>query len=233
MACDPRGHGLSPGNPADCSIETYGADVAQMLADLDLPPAILVGHSMGCRVVLQCYRVAPDRVAGIVLVDGSRVGLGDRDVAERGMAEDLRSDRYDHFIRNFFEEMFVASSDPAVKSAIVERALELPSDVGRALLTRMVGWDAAEMESALAAVRVPMMVVQSTALSLDQGRVTLSLEESSPWLDLVQARVPDARIEILTGVGHFPQIEAADELNLLIADFASSQQGGDPKRLES
>ena len=169
----------------------------------------------------------------IVLVDGSRVGLGDRDVAERGMAEDLRSDGYDHFIRNFFEEMFVASSDPAVKSAIVERALELPSDVGRALLTRMVGWDAAEMESALAAVGVPMMVVQSTALSLDQGRVTLSLEESSPWLDLVQARVPDARIEILTGVGHFPQIEAADELNLLIADFASSQQGGDPKRLKS
>jgi pimeloyl-ACP methyl ester carboxylesterase len=34
--------------------------------------------------------------------------------------------------------------------------------------------------------------------------------------------VPGARIEVLAGVGHFAQIEAADEVNRLIADFTES-----------
>jgi len=70
IACDLRGHGATPGQPAECSIETYGADVAELLRALDLSKAVLVGHSMGCRVVLQAARDAPGRVAGIVLVVG-------------------------------------------------------------------------------------------------------------------------------------------------------------------
>ena len=34
VACDLRGHGATPGDPADCSIEIYGADVAALLAAL-------------------------------------------------------------------------------------------------------------------------------------------------------------------------------------------------------
>ena len=89
VACDLRGHGATPGLPADCSIETYGSDVALMLEELDLSAVVLVGHSMGCRVVLEAYRKAPERVAGIVLLDGSAVGAGDPLSAERAMAQQL------------------------------------------------------------------------------------------------------------------------------------------------
>ena len=219
VACDLRGHGATPGGPADCSIEQYGADVAGMLAALDLTSAVLVGHSMGCRVVLQCSRTVPARVAGIVLVDGSRVGVGDPAAAEVAMAEQLRADGYLDFTRNFFEAMFVDASDPVVKAAIVERALELAADVGRALLTRLVAWDAREMEQALDAVHVPMLVVQSTTLNAERRRVPLRAEQSSPWLELVRQHVPRAHIEILPGLGHFPQIEAPDLVSALIADF--------------
>ena len=51
IAVDLRGHGASPGSPDECSIERYGADVAEVMHDLDLTAAVLVGHSMGCRVV--------------------------------------------------------------------------------------------------------------------------------------------------------------------------------------
>src|SRR5277367_6423709 len=53
IAVDLRGHGASPGTAAECSIERCGADVAELMHVLDLAPAVLVGHSMGCRVVVE------------------------------------------------------------------------------------------------------------------------------------------------------------------------------------
>src|SRR3954469_4279522 len=82
VACDLRGHGLTPGRPHECSIEHYGGDVAALLSLLNLEKSVLIGHSMGCRVVLEAARLAPERVAGLVLIDGSRSGTGDPDAAE-------------------------------------------------------------------------------------------------------------------------------------------------------
>src|SRR5579885_2846828 len=53
VAVDLRGHGRSPGPAVACSIERYGADVAELMRALSLPPAVLVGHSLGCRVVTE------------------------------------------------------------------------------------------------------------------------------------------------------------------------------------
>ena len=61
VAVDLRGHGDSPGSADLCSIERYGADVAEVMRALDLPRAVLVGHSMGCRVVIEAALQAPDR----------------------------------------------------------------------------------------------------------------------------------------------------------------------------
>ena len=64
VAVDLRGHGASPGTVAECSIERYGADVAEVMQALSLPPAVLVGHSMGCRVVVEAALQAPSHTAG-------------------------------------------------------------------------------------------------------------------------------------------------------------------------
>jgi len=60
ITLDLRGHGESFGAAAECSIERYGADVAEVLRALRLPPAILVGHSMGCRVETEVALQAPN-----------------------------------------------------------------------------------------------------------------------------------------------------------------------------
>ncbi len=214
------GHGSTPGLPADCTIEAYGAGLARALTELELPPAILVGHSMGCRVVLQANRFAPDAVAGLVLVDGSRIAQGDPPAARRAMADRLAGDGYRIFVREFFESMFFPASDPVVVTAICDRAMRLPAAVGRALMTDLAGWDAGEVEAALDAIAVPLLAIQSTTMDTTLKRVPLAPGQSSPWTDLIRAHVPGATVAILTGPGHFPQIELADEVTALIAGFA-------------
>lgn len=202
---DLRGHGRTHARPEDCSIETYGSDIAALLEGKDLRGAALVGHSMGCRVVLQAYLNAPERVAALVLVDGSFLGAGDP----------LLIENYSNFAQTMFAGMFLSPSQ--LGTAIVERALRLPATVGAALFPRMVRWDAANMERALAAVKVPMLVIQSTYLNAERKRVALKAGETTPWLDLVRRNAPHAQIEIVPGVGHFPQLEAPEAVNELLS----------------
>ena len=65
------------------------------------------------------------------------------------------------------------------------------------------------------------MIVQSTTMNAERIRVSLSQNQSSPWLDLVKSRAPGARIEIVSGVGHFPQVEAPAKVNALLENFAA------------
>lgn len=222
VACDLRGHGETPGRPEDCSIETYGSDVAALLTALELPRAVLVGHSMGCRVVLQAALNAPDRVAGLVLIDGSRMGSGDPATAEASAAQAVAAAGYARFAQGLFDGMFLPNSDPALRRQVVARAQALPEAVGSALFARFVAWDARDMERALVQARQPLLVIQSTSINSERVRVPLAPGDSTPWFDLVRAKCPRARIEIVTGVGHFPQIEAAARVNALIEDFVSA-----------
>jgi pimeloyl-ACP methyl ester carboxylesterase len=203
IAPDLRGHGQNSAN--DCSIESFGSDIAGLLEERELRGAVLAGHSMGCRVVLEAYARAPDRVSALALVDGSWLGA----------AHPARIEDFPSFARNLFNGMFLAPS--AMGDAIISRAERLPEAVGAALFPRMVRWDAERMMAALAAVDVPMLVVQSTYLNAERKRVAMKPGETTPWLDLVRAKAPRARIEIVPGVGHFPQLEAPEQVNRLLA----------------
>jgi len=215
FAPDLRGHGANPAPADQCSIETFGADVATLLRQHDLRDAVLVGHSMGCRVVLQAYLNEPQRVGALALVDGSWLGSGDPVAAEQRARESLAGVSFEKFAQGMFDAMFLASSPLA--TAVVERAKRLPAEVGLSLFPRMVGWDAANTEKSLPKVKVPLLVIQSTYLNPQRKRVSLQPGETTPWLDLVRRSVPQARIEIISGVGHFPQLEAPLQVNKLLS----------------
>jgi len=217
VACDLRGHGLTPGRPHECSIEHYGGDVIALINNLELPPAVLVGHSMGCRVVLEANRLAPERVAGLVLIDGSRTGSGDPDKAEAAARAAVEKAGYPAFAENLFRQMFFQPS--ALAEAVVVRALRQSAQFGPSLWPAMARWDAATMDAALAAVQAPVLVIQTTTRNAELKRAMLKAGESSPYLDLLRKALKDVRIEVMPGFGHFPQLEAAATVNRLIAGF--------------
>lgn len=68
LQVDMRNHGLSPRSPQ----MTY-ADMAQDLLDTldehNIEKAILIGHSMGGKAVMALTAIAPERIAGVVVID--------------------------------------------------------------------------------------------------------------------------------------------------------------------
>jgi pimeloyl-ACP methyl ester carboxylesterase len=179
---------------------------------------------MGCRVVLEAARLAPGRVAGLVLIDGSRLASGgDPDAAERAAKTAIAKSGYEAFADNLFRQMFFSPSPLA--EAIVARALRQLAAIGPELWPRMARWDAAQMDAALAAVVAPMLVIQSTTRDpVLLKRSPLKRGESSPWLDLLKQKLKDVTIEIVPGVGHFTQLEAAPEVTRLIASFSAAHR---------
>lgn len=212
VACDLRGHGKSTvAEPNSCSIESFAADVVALLRALDLPPAVLVGHSMGCRVVLEANLQAPERVVALVLNDGSRMGQGDPEEAERKARADMAA-AYESVAGNLFTGMFIETSDPQLRDRLVRRALAVPQAVGMAFFPRMMKWDASRSAEALAQVRVPMLVLQSTIVDARRVRVSLQPGDDNYWFAAVREHAPAARIQIVPGVGHFTMLEAPDEV---------------------
>ena len=226
VSLDLRGHGQSLGYESEFDIGTFAADLAALIAELELPPVLLTGHSMGCRVVLECARIAPDAVAGLVLIDGSRLASGNADGARRETRTAMEESGYDAFFQRLFGQMFTAASDAKTRDAIIARARRLPRAVGFELVPQMIAWDSEVAERALTSANMPMTVLQSTRLDENRNRVPLQPGETTPWLELVKELAPHAQIEIVAGVGHFSMMEAPEDVNRHMEAILEKLAGG-------
>jgi pimeloyl-ACP methyl ester carboxylesterase len=47
----------------------------------------------------------------------------------------------------------------------------------------------------------------------------MKVGERSPYVDLLRSTLANCRVEVLPGLGHFPQLEAPERVNGLIAEF--------------
>ncbi len=70
---DYRGHGGSdpPAHLSRISIGDFCRDLKAVLDGLGIEKAVLLGHSMGVQVILEFYRMRPERVAALVPVCGT------------------------------------------------------------------------------------------------------------------------------------------------------------------
>jgi pimeloyl-ACP methyl ester carboxylesterase len=218
IAVDLRGHGASPGSAAECSIERYGADVAEIMRALSLPQAVLVGHSMGCRVVIEAGLQAPAHTAGVVLVDGSQFAPAMEAALKARFAT---PDGYTTMVQGLFTDMFTPKSDPAVVAAAAERAGRLPRAIGEKMMTDLQRYDVTRLTGSLASLRVPVLAVQATYTNEKRERRTMREGQATPYLDMLRATVPSVRVEIVPDTGHFPQLDEAARTNALIERFVA------------
>ena len=70
IAPDLRGRGRSCGLPGPYGMARHAADLEAVIQALELPRALLVGHSMGGFVAVVAAHLYPDRFSELLLIDG-------------------------------------------------------------------------------------------------------------------------------------------------------------------
>jgi 3-oxoadipate enol-lactonase len=208
ISVDLRGHGDNPPADGPFTIDDLATDVVGLCAGLALPPACLVGCSMGGMVAQGVALQAPQRVAGLILADtnhtigeaGAAVMNARADEAMRGLERSLDGD-----INRWFSEPF-RGRDPETVARV--RDWVLANDPR----TVAYGWRAIAglaYERRLGAVTAPVLVT------------TGSLDPASPpdAARRTAAAFPNARYEELAGCGHFSPLERPDLFAALVTRF--------------
>ena len=219
-ALDLPGHGGSA-MPATVSIAAMAEAVNVVKDQIGARRAILIGHSMGCRVIMEAFQRSPINTVGLVFVDGSFVGGGDPDAAIKKAKEAVDRVGIDAFTQRLFNDMFLEGSDVKLRERLVARALSVNAGFREELFFDLVRWDQYNTKDVLKRITVPTLVLQSTFFDADLKRAPIRAGMTTPWMDLVGSLVQKSEAKIIPGAGHFAMIEAGPAVNDAIQSFAT------------
>lgn len=204
-ALDLPGHGASSKDIGDGSLETLTGIVLGFLDALDIGRAHLVAHSMGGAIALAIATAHPERVASLALL--APCGLGDTvniDFIEGLITSERRKD-----LKPVLQLLF---ADPSlVTREMVEEMLKFKridgvTDALRGLAKAFFpgGKQSAQFRDQLADLAQPILAIWGA-----QDRI----------VDPGDAKglPPAVDTHVLDATGHMPQMEAAQEVNRLLA----------------
>jgi pimeloyl-ACP methyl ester carboxylesterase len=184
-------------------------DAAGVIAALGLDRYVLVGHSMGGKVAQLLASRRPAGLDGLVLVAPSPpTPLGLPLEVREGMVEAYAS-----------RESIVTTVEHVLAgSALDEDDLEtVIADSLRGSRAAKAAWPLASSQEdigdAVASIAVPTLVISG-----EHDRVDLPAVLQRELLP----RIPQARLHLLTGVGHLSPLEAPDEIAALLGAFVHS-----------
>jgi pimeloyl-ACP methyl ester carboxylesterase len=232
LAPDLLGHGESAKPRGDYSLGAYASAVRDTMVALGLERATIVGHSLGGGIAMQFAYQFPERCERLVLVSSG--GLG-REVHPLLRAATL------------------PGSELVLPLLTHGRVLLAGEAIGRALgfLRLQAGTDLAEIArgfGSLGDAEARSAFIESMRAVLDPGgqRVSaldrLYLAESLPSLIIwgeadpvipvahgraAHRAMPGSRLELLDGVGHFPQLERPFEFARLLTEFVATTEAAE------
>ena len=197
---DLAGHGDSGLDRTVWTMQAFGEDVSAVVTALDLRDIVLVGHSMGGKVIVEAARQLGDRVIGVVGVDTyHRGGRETPREQQEEVFEQLAEDQAG-FISDFVDRTFVEQSDPAIKEWV-------KADMAAAPYASAVGARKAsgsyDATPAIASLDVPFVLINSDFLPTDIAY----LEANAKLFHYLE----------ISGVGHFLMMEDPETFNALLA----------------
>jgi pyruvate dehydrogenase E2 component (dihydrolipoamide acetyltransferase) len=216
VAVDLPGHGGSDKpspESTDYSLPGLSAKLGELLEKMDLSPVVLVGHSLGGATALQLALERPKLVRGLALIDSAALGseisgelldrvesAPSRDEA-RQLLELFFEDRR-FVLERGIDDMYAARSAPGADEAVKAIAASALSRRGQNLV----------LVDRLGELEVPVLIVWG------------ELDRVIPANHAVAAAtaMPTAWLEIMEGVGHVPQVEAAPALAAIVNRWLAS-----------
>jgi len=161
----------------------------------------LAGHSMGARVALEVYRLAPGRVKKLALLDTGVQGVQEGEAEKRHVLIELgRTEGFDALLEKWLLPMVAPSfqQDQALMSRLRNmcrsKGLEVFEAQVKALLNRPC------LDGFLETIEVPTLVATGT---LDLWSPPAQHREMA-------ARIQDAKLVIFEGAGHMAPAETPE-----------------------
>ncbi len=210
IAPDLPGHAFTAPLPRDqMTLPGISGAIRDLLATLDVRPAVIVGHSAGAAIAIRLCLDRAARPAVIVSLNGALHGFGG--VAGRLFQPLARLMASAPFVPDLFARR---ARDPAVLSRLVERTGSRPPDESVALYARlaadpdhvgaalamMAGWDLPSLEADFAKLDTPILLVAG-------GRDGMVPSDQA---FTVARRMPRATVRLFRALGHLAHEEAPD-----------------------
>jgi len=204
-ALDLPGHGESSKDVGDGSLDTLAAAVLGFMDAVGLDAVHLAGHSMGGAVSLAVAKAAPARVRSLTLIAGAALG---------------------EEINGAYIDGFVAAKDRRALRPVLTQLFADGELVTRQLVDDMLKFKRLEgVDTVLSTLGARLFQAgrQATVLrdvAAGGARPVLVIwGEDDRVIPAAHAQVPGALVEVLPGYGHMVQMEAANDVNRLIARF--------------
>lgn len=198
FALTQRGHGDSSRPEAGYLFRDFAADVAAFMDALDLPSAVIVGHSMGSGITRRFALDYPERARGLVLAASFAsfaTNPGAQQLWEEGVSE--MEDPVDpDFVREFQVSTISQPVPEAFLETIVRESLKMPARVWKA----SVAGSLQEDFKGPGRIEVPTLLIWGDH------------DEMVPHSDQIEqtAEIPDSRLVVFEGTGHAVHWEQPD-----------------------
>ncbi len=230
IAPDLPGHGESNKPRSDYSLGAFAVLLRDLLDELGVTSATIVGHSLGGGVAMQFLYQHPDYAQRLILIGSG--GLG----PDVGLTLRLLSAPGAELIMPIIAPRQVLAAGERVWSWLRRAGIEAPrgEEIWRSYSTFS---DAPTRQAFLRTLRSVVDYRGQAVSALNRLNTKTELPIMAIWGDrdaiipvkhayAAQDARPDIRLEVLAGVGHFPQVERPTEVVELIEDFIATDIAG-------
>ncbi|WP_405792156.1 alpha/beta fold hydrolase [Streptomyces sp. NBC_01506] len=214
IAPDLRGYGEATVLPGKTTLTTFAWDIAALLDRLGVDRVVLGGLSMGGQIVLEFYRLFPERVRALVLADTfAAAETQPGKVARNAMADRLLREGMGPYADEVLTKMVAphnVEALPAVAGHVRDMMRGAPPEGAAAALRGRA--ERPDYVGMLPRVAVPTLVVVG------------SEDEYTPVADarVMSDGIPDATLAVIEGAGHLPNLERRAEFDAALGAFLGS-----------
>lgn len=222
---DNRGIGGSDAPPGPYSVAEMAADLMAVLDEIGADRCDLLGASLGGMIALDAALDHPQRFGRIVLV-ATTAGIGHGAALPAGTARLLRGEvKATARTARRLVAGALSPSTVARRPQLVEELLALRA----AHPQHPDAWRAQATASATFSIRRPLSTLDNEVLVL-AGRDDAVIDPRSS--EHLAAELPNARLELLDGLGHLSFFEAPETIARIVEDFLAGPEehghvGGD------
>lgn len=207
VAMDLPGFGDSKNLKSEFTIDTYANDIKDLINHLELKKVVLIGHSMGGRIILEAAQ-GNESVIAMVGVDNYKEvqqKLNDELKAEAdGFVEWLSADFAANSSVYVDQYLIYEGTDSLVRKRIIEDYREANPETSIPAIQTYLDYPYSEQER-LANLTVPLFLISSDMSPVD----TVGLQNTGLKYSVFE----------MSQTGHFPMVEQPDVFNQMLAEI--------------